>query len=88
MSNINDLSPASSIISGNFNAKSTNWWKLDKENFEGHEINITHAAGYSQLINHPTNKIKDSLSCIDLIFTSNPNLIHSFGVEMSRKVAS
>ena len=28
-------------------------------------------------------KLKDSLSCIDLILTSNPNLINSSGVEMS-----
>ena len=28
-------------------------------------------------------KLKDSLSCINLIFTSSPNLINSSGVEMS-----
>ena len=44
---------------------------------------ITRAAGYSQLINQPTHITKDSLSCIDLIFRSNPNLIYSSGVEMS-----
>ena len=84
MSNINDLSQVCSIITGDFNARSTKWWKLDKENLEGREINIiTRAAGYSQLINQPTHITKDSLSCIDLIFTSNPNLINSSGVEMS-----
>ena len=84
MSNINDLSPACSIITGDVNARSTKWWRLDKENVEGLEINIiTRAAGYSQLINQPTHITKDSLSCIDLIFTSNPNLINSSGVEMS-----
>ena len=83
MSNINDLSQVCSIITGDFNARSTKWWKLDKENLEGREINITRAAGYSQLINQPTHIIKDSLSCIDLIFRSNPNLIYSSGVEMS-----
>ena len=82
--NINDLSPACSVITGHFNARSTKWWKLDKENFEGREINIiTRAAGYSQLINQPTHITKDSLPCIDLIFTSNLNLINSSGVEMS-----
>ena len=30
-----------------------------------------------------TDKTNDSLSCIDLIFTSNPNLINRSGVEMS-----
>ena len=82
MSNIYDLSPACSIITGDFNARSTKWWKLDKENLEGREINIiTHAAGYSQLLNQPTHITKDSLFCIDLIFTSNPNLVNSSGVE-------
>ena len=51
---------------------------------QGREINIiTRAAGYSQLINRPTHNTKDTLSCIDLIFTSNPNLISSSDVEMS-----
>ena len=44
---------------------------------------ITRAAGYSQLINQPTHITQDSLSCNDLSFTSNPNLIDSSGVEMS-----
>ena len=84
MSNINDLILTCSIITGDFNARSTKWWKLDKDNIEGHEINIiTRAAGYSQLINQPTHITKDYLSCIDVIFTSNHNLINSSCVEMS-----
>ena len=84
LSNINDLSPDCSIITGDFNARSTKWWKLDKENLEGREINIiTRAAVYSQLINQSKHLTKYFLSCIDLIFTSNPNLINSSGVEMS-----
>ena len=82
MSNINDLSPACSVITGDFNARSTKWWKLDKENLEGRQINIiTRETGYSQLINQPTHTIRTL--CHDLIFTSNPNLISSSGVEMS-----
>ena len=34
-------------------------------------------------MNQPTHIPKGSLSCIELIFTSNPNLINSSGVEMS-----
>ena len=67
-----------------FNARSTKWWKLDKENFEGPEVNIiTRAVGYSQVINQSTHITKDSLSCIDLMFTSNSNLINRYGVETS-----
>ena len=84
LSNIKDLCPPCSIITGDFNARSTKLWKLDNENFEGHKINIiTRAAGYSQLINQPTHITKDSLFYINLIFTSNPNLINSSRVEMS-----
>ena len=84
LSNINDLSQVCSIITGDFNARSTKWWKIDKEELEGQEINIiTRTAGYSQLINQPKHITKDSLSCIDLIFISNPNLINSSSVEMS-----
>ena len=84
LSNINDLRPACSIITSNINNRLTKWWKLGKENFEGLEINmITHAAAYSQLINQPTHKTKDCLSCIDRIFTSSSNLINSSGVKMS-----
>ena len=60
LSNINDLSPACCIITGDFNARSTKWWKIYKENFEGREINIiTRAAGYSQLINQRAHITKD-----------------------------
>ena len=34
LSNIKDLSPACSVITGDFNARSTKWWKLDKGNLE------------------------------------------------------
>ena len=37
-SNINNLSPGCSIITGDFNARFTKWWKLHKENFEGRDI--------------------------------------------------
>ena len=38
-------------------------------------------AGYSQLINQTNHCIIGSSSCIDLIFTSNTNLVTDFGVD-------
>ena len=38
-------------------------------------------AGYSQLINQTNHCIIGSSSCIDLIFTSNTNLVTGFGVD-------
>ena len=38
LSNINDLIPARSVITGDYNARSPQWWALDKENNEDCEI--------------------------------------------------
>ena len=59
------------VITGNFNAKSSRWWSLDKDNSEGREIN------------KPTNVTKESFTGIDLIFATRPNLIRETGVELS-----
>ena len=84
LSNINDLSRACSIITGDFDTRSIEWWKLDRKNFKGRQINIiTCVAWYSQLINQQTHVTKNCSSCIGLIFTSNPNLINSSGAEKS-----
>ena len=84
LSNINDLNPACSVITGDFNARSPQWWVVDKENNEGLKISfLTSSAGYSQLIDQPIHITKESSSCIDLIFTSNPSFISTSGVELS-----
>ena len=44
---------------------------------------LTSSAGYSPLIDQPTHITKESSSCIDLIFTSNPSFISASGVELS-----
>ena len=67
LSNVNDVNTTLSVITGDFNAKSSRWCSLDKDNAEGQEINsLTSACGYSQLINKPTHITKESSSCIDL----------------------
>ena len=84
MSNIKDENPLASIITGDFNARSENWWSQDIANHQGSTIDIlTSTFGYSKLINLPTHMTNTSSSCIDLIFTSNPNLITEFGIEKS-----
>ena len=40
MSNINGKKPLASIITGNFNARSTNWWSQDITNSQGFVIDI------------------------------------------------
>ena len=49
-----------------------------------HEISfLTSSAGYSQLIDQPSHITKESSSCIDLIFISNPSVISASRVELS-----
>ena len=84
MSNINDEKPLSSIITEDFNARSKNWWSQDITNNQGSIIDtLASTSGYYQLINLPTRMINAISSCIDLIFTSNPNFITEFGIEKS-----
>ena len=69
---------------GDFNAKSKNWYSQNKTSFEGKTIeSITSQFGLYQLINEPTHLLENSSSCIDLIFTSQPNLVVESGVHPS-----
>ena len=68
-SNMKDLNPAYSVITGDFNARSPQWWALDKENNKEPEIRfLTFSAGYSQLIDQLTHINKEFASCIVYIF--------------------
>ena len=72
-------SPKCSVLIGDFNAKCTNWWPEGEDNYCGTELHsLSNILGYSQLINEPTNfEPNKSPSCIDLIFSSQPNLIET-----------
>ena len=68
-------------INGDFNAKSCNWYNYDKTSIEGSTIeSITSQFGLHQLINKTTHLLQNSSSCIDLIFTSQPNVAVELGV--------
>ena len=52
--------------------------------YEGSKIDgITSTFGLQQTINEPTYIIRDSFSCNDLIFTSQPNLVMESRVHSS-----
>ena len=71
-------------IIGDFNAKSCNWYSHDKTSFKGSTIeSITSQFGLHQLINEPIHLLQNSSSCIDLIFTSQPNIVVESGVHPS-----
>ena len=84
MSNLSNLNIPLSVITGDFNVRSSKWLSPDKENVEQLEINsLTSACHYSQIINQPTHITKEYSSFIDLIFTTRPNLISNTGVKLS-----
>ena len=63
------------VVLGDFNAKLRQWY--DKDSSPSEEIsteNNTSQFRLHQIINEPTHILENSSSCIDLIFTSQPNL--------------
>ena len=69
------------VILGDFNAKSSLWCNNDITTYEGSKIDgATSKFGLQQIIKAPTHFICESSSCIDLIFTTQPNLVMESGV--------
>ena len=76
--------PYADIITGDFNCRSPQWWEQDNENEEGRQFEpLTTDLGLHQLISGPTHMIGQSKSCIDLIFTDQPNLFIESGIHPS-----
>ena len=72
------------VVLGDFNAKLRQWYDEDSSTSEGVLIeNITSQFGLHQIINEPTHILENSSSCIDLIFTSQPNLSVESGTQSS-----
>ena len=72
------------VAIGDFNAKSSNYYTGDTTTFEGSKIEaITSQFGLQQIINEPTHIQGKSESCIDLIFSSQPNLVMSSSIHLS-----
>ena len=75
LSEISKRKPTVSIISGDFNARSSSWWSNDTNTYEGTNLHsLTSSNNFSQLINEPTHIQRNSSFCTDLIFTDQPNL--------------
>ena len=84
LSQINDEYPLYSIVTRDFNACCTNWWKDDITNSTGQEIDfLTSSAGYTQIIDKPTYVMNNSTQCIDLTFPTNQNVISKYDVDVS-----
>ena len=69
------------LITGDFNVRSTNWWKNDLSTSEGTQVDsLITSYGLSQIISDPSHILLNSSSCIDVIFTNQPNLVTESGV--------
>ena len=81
---VSQCGPSLSIITGDFNARSVLWWSNDINTTEGLKLSsMSSSVGFTQLINESTHIQSSSSSCIDLIFTDQPNLSVNCGVRAS-----
>ena len=72
------------VVFGDFSAESNSWYRNDSTVTEGSKIDIlTSTFGFHQIINEATHVLNNSSSCIDLTFTSQPNLVKESGVHSS-----
>ena len=80
LNNINRELPLCSIVTSDFNASCSRWWKNDITNLQGQELTLS--AGYNQIIDKATHVINTSMSCIDLIFCTNQSVISNHRVDV------
>ena len=72
------------VISGDLNARSAEWWSEDIATLHGTQIDsLTTTHGFKHLIFDATHILPESSSCIDLIFTDQPNYVIDCGTHPS-----
>ena len=78
--NLKDKRPHCIILTGDFNCRSESWWVEDEVTTEGTKLSeLCDSYCLNQLIEEPTHILGNSLSCIDLIITDQPNLFVDSG---------
>ena len=76
--------PFLTILIGDFNAKCASWYSKDNSTTESSKLRLlTSQFGLNQIINEPTHITKNSSTCIDLLFTSQINLVNESGLHSS-----
>ena len=84
LGDINKGKPSLSVITGDFNTRSSSWWSKDIDTTEGSKFYwLTSSNGFPQLINEPTHIQTSSFSYTHLIFTDQPNISVNSGVHAS-----
>ena len=73
--NINQQKPYLTLVTGDFNVRSSSWLSDSINTTEGTKLlSLTSRNGFQQIINEPTHLKRQSSLCIDLIFLDQPNL--------------
>ena len=72
------------VVVGDLNARSPAWWSEDMTTLHGTQIDsLTTTHGFKQIISDPTHILPNSSSCINLIFTDQPNYLIDSGIHPS-----
>ena len=75
------------VAFADFNAKSNSWYTNDSTDIAGSNIGIlTSTFGFHKIINEATHILNNSFSCMDLILTSQSNLVTESRVRFSLHV--
>ena len=81
---IANKSPFLIVVLSDFNARIQGWYQNDITTFDRGKIDMTFSQfSLSQIIKEPTHILSKSASCIDIIFTSKPNLVMHSGIHPS-----
>ena len=84
LNDVNDEFTICSVVRGDFNARNSRWWKNNITNSAGLELDsLISSAGYTQVIDKPIHAVNSLMSCIDLIFCTNQNVISKHEVDVS-----
>ena len=72
---MSNCKPSLSVITGDFNVRSSSWWPKDINTTERSKLfSLTSSNWFPQLVNEPIHMKTSSSSCIDLIFADQPSL--------------
>ena len=79
-----ETKPYIMVVVSDFNVKLNSWYANDSPNIEGSKFYIlTSSYGFNKIIKEPTHIVNNSSSWIDLIFTSQSNLVTESGLTSS-----
>ena len=71
------------LVTWDFNACCTNWWKHNIPNSTGRETDFLTSSGYTKIIDKPTYVKNNSMSYNGLIFCTNQKVISEYSADAS-----